>query len=272
MKRYAVLVCIIAVALALVTGSIAYFTDTVESNDNVIAAGNLDIVLHETERKMDADGKFTAELQTYSQHKAIYPSTINGEILKNAENRIAVEGVAAPLYNGPAAGFVDKIVTVENDGSLMAAIRTLIAVPAAYDQQDQLIPWLHMDRLEDETVWAWEGPYRGEIDGSNYAVYAATYQQPLQPDQVTPPSLLGFYMDGKVNNNDHAYTYKAEDGTEYELMDIDQDIDIRVFVEAAQGNPDVFATPLEALNTTFGVIAETENEVMVLKHNPWVKK
>ena len=94
MKRYAVLVCIIAVALALVTGSIAHFTDTVESNDNVIAAGNLDIVLHETERKMDADGKFTAEFQTYSQHKAVYPSTINGEILKNAENRIAVEGVA----------------------------------------------------------------------------------------------------------------------------------------------------------------------------------
>jgi len=87
MKKYAVLVCIIAVALALVTGSIAYFTDTVESNDNVIAAGNLDILLHEAERKTDADGKFTGELQPYSQDKPIYPSTISEDMLKNAENQ-----------------------------------------------------------------------------------------------------------------------------------------------------------------------------------------
>lgn len=296
MKKFTIVCCVLLVAAALVTGSIAYFTDSVESNQNVIAAGTLDIEQHEFERKK-AEGKFVQDettgeyaLQVYTQHQTVYPSGLTNEDIALAANRQACKVDYVPanetasvykaissLYCGITPGYIDKIVAVENVGTLNCCLRTFVAVPACYDG-DARCEWLHLDFNAEGAAddagqiapyWQVEGPYRGEIKGVAHDIYVLTYQQHLAPGAYAPPSLLGFTMDQNVGNDGQLLVYK-KNGQKLPIVSTQTGFEIQVKSEASQAI--VFDSVQQALNTTFKPVTETVDGVTRLIYHPWMEQ
>lgn len=247
MKKYIMICCVALVAAAMVTGSIAYFTDSVETK-NVIASGNIDIRQHEYERKMQ-DGAYTDQLQPYTQAKEIFPCGLTAE---SPRGNILVDGHEVAMYDGTVPGFIDKIVNVENTGKNLAYVRTFVAVPAQNGEE-----WLHMDKSADAN-WVWSDQVIAdqEIDGLLYDIHMATYQKQLNPGDVTSPAILGFYLDGGVGNKDAKLTFNGKT-----VLDTQKPLTILVFSEGSQAHSDIFPDSDTALNTTFGQFE--------MGHHPW---
>ena len=75
MKKKSILMAAIAVmlvAVLVVGGTLAYFTDT-KSATNTFTVGNVGIELLEQQRKLNADGNKTTELEAFQQNQQLYP-------------------------------------------------------------------------------------------------------------------------------------------------------------------------------------------------------
>ena len=176
-----------------------------------------------------------------------------------------VNGYKANLYSSGINNFVDKIVTVENVGQNHAAVRTYVAVPTRSSAS-----WLHLDKNTDaNSGWTWHDEVirNQTIDNETYDIYVATYIKPLAPGEITPPSLLGFYLDDKFTNKNDRYIFTSGNTT-YDLG-TDPTLHILVASEATQaigftGSEDpmnkVFDNAYDALDTVFGKPGE---------HHPW---
>lgn len=201
MKRALVLCLAIIVSLIAVTGSIAYFTDSIDTS-NVVASGNLHILQHEYERAKDAAGNVT--LQEYTQDQTLYPCVMGAA----TREEVAVGDYKVLMYDATVSNFVDKIVVAENTGKNISYVRTFVAVPAYKNSADESVKWLHLDTNSSDG-WVWcDTPIAGQlIDGASYDIYYATNTNQLNPGETTAPSLLGFYLDPKVNHNGTNYIY-----------------------------------------------------------------
>lgn len=260
MKKIAIVCCMLLVAAALVTGSIAFFTDSVESNQNVVAAGTLDIEQHEYE---DVNRE-TAALTAWDEEGShpVYPSSIRAEDMDEEDERILLEINEADvkLFDKHVPGFVDKVVNVENVGTLIAYVRTFIAVPVCVTEDAQY-EWLHLDLNREG--WEWSAPFTAKIGEKDHMIYEGIYTAQLLPGKFTTPSLLGFYMNGSVGNDGSILVYKAADGKKYPLMDMAKEkLEILVKSEASQAI--VFDNSVHALTVTF----EGEG---IENYHPWMK-
>lgn len=253
MKKYLMLALTAVILLTAVSGSIAFFTDSI-STTNVIASGNLDIQQHEYERKKNADGTYT--LQTYTQKQMVYP------VVQSSTERVGVtvNGTEVQMFGAGMRNFVDKIVTVDNVGSLPVYVRTYVAVPTKGGSE-----WIHLDQNTGGWTWSTETIKDVEIGGETYNIHFATYAKPLMSGETTPPSLLGFYLDSQFTNKGGSYYY---DGVN---LGADPELTILVASEATQaigykGDEDplnkVFTDANHALNTVF----EPKNST---PHHPW---
>ena len=246
MKKMIMLGCIMLAVLAAVTGSVAFFTDSVESANNVITAGNIDIMQHEYERVQE-NGMFTGAVQAYTQEKDIYPCMITAN---SSRREITVDGAAVQMYDETVPGFVDKIVNAENVGRNIAYVRIFVAIPAQGGEA-----WLHMDKNPDVN-WVWSDFVIENqlINGQAYDLHMATYEKQLQPGEFTSPAILGFYLDGEVDHDKGHLTYQGDS-----VFDMQQELSILVCTEASQAI--VFADAADGLNTTFGEFEKG--------HHPW---
>ena len=239
MKRAIVLCLALIVSFFAVTGSIAYFTDNITTT-NVVEAGNLHILQHEYER----DGK--GGLRDYTQKQAIFPAV---QKTTATQETVTVNGTPYVTNHDAMNGFVDKIVVAENGGTLDAYVRTFVAVPAYKDAKGASVTWIHLDK--NETDWVWGGPFQADIGGVTYDVWYATGTTLLIPGAVSAPSLLGYYLDSRVNHNGTNYTL---DGTD---LGADSSLTILVATEAAQAIPTGIGENTsrlgaeESLNTTY---------------------
>lgn len=165
-----VLICLAFLSvLGILTGTFAYFTDTIETKA-VIASGELSVLQHEYEYAQDG-----STLQPYTQNQVIYP------------------GVK-----------VDKIVTVENVGKNMAYVRTFVAVPTAGNGKTLAA----LEKGTDPN-WVWcETPFTGiEIDQVPYDIFYATYTIQLAPGSTTPPCMTGFTVSPQLTQMGGQYVY-----------------------------------------------------------------
>lgn len=255
MKKYLMLALTAVILLTAVSGSIAFFTDSI-STTNVIASGNLDIQQHEYERKKNADGTYT--LQTYTQKQMVYP------VVKSSTERVGVtvNGAEVQMYGAGMRNFVDKIVTVNNVGSLPVYVRTYVAVPTKGGSE-----WIHLDQNKSTDGWDWSAASINnvEIGGETYNIHFATYTKPLMAGETTPPSLLGFYLNSQFTNKGGSYYFKDVN------LGADPELTILVASEATQaigykGDEDplnkVFTDANHALNTVFA-LEDAE------QHHPW---
>jgi len=233
MKRFLVL-CLAALACyAAVTGTVAYFTDSVETTGEV-ASGNLHVIQHEYER----DGN---SVKAFQQEKPLYPAV--GAPSKNT--KITVSGHEVMIEDG-LRNYVDKIVTAENKGSLNMFVRTYIAVPS-FSEEVSKEPWITLDinkqkyTVENEEYgWSELGNAifsHEEIDGHPYDIYMTTYSGLIEPNGTTPPSLLGFYMNSHVTNDGDGLVFTDTDGTTYDLGNGDN---MKILVASVASQATVF--------------------------------
>ena len=100
-KILALSLCVVMLAIAIVGGTLAYFTDT-DQKTNTFTVGNVKIELIEQQRGMK-DGE--KSLVPFEQNKKLYP--IVGSAQGDQDE-----------FNMPIAkNYVDKIVTIKNTGS-----------------------------------------------------------------------------------------------------------------------------------------------------------
>lgn len=212
-------------AIAVVGGTMAYFSDT-DAKNNVFTTGNVDISL----------------VENFEQNSKLLPAT------GSAQN--------GTLQNG-----VTKEVTVKNEGSEDAYVRVHIAIPSILDDGSTTFDAgknvLHFNYSRDsigEGKWNWsktaDAPYEGDwnyyetrINDVNYNVYVVTYGTALKSGEETPEKAMNqVYLDSKVTNEDVAKIKEVLGG---------EGIQIKVVAEGTQAAG--FDNAYEALNTAFGV-------------------
>ena len=216
-------------AVAVVGGSLAYFTDT-DTKDNTFTTGNVDIELIENFGDNNPD---TPE--------KLLPATGSAQ--------------AGTLKNG-----VTKEVSVKNTGSEDAYVRVHIAIPNVLDNGSDTFDAgknvLHFNFAKDsigEGKWDWSKtsgtPYEDDwnyyetsINNVKYNVYVVTYGTALKTGEVTPEKAMHqVYLDSKVTNADVEKINET----------LDKNWKILVVAEGTQAAG--FEDAYSALNTAFGV-------------------
>ncbi|MBQ8508166.1 MAG: hypothetical protein IJ466_12150 [Clostridia bacterium] len=299
MKRVIVLCVAVAVMVTvIVTGSVAYFTDSVAATGNMIRSGSLDIVQYEMERGTGGT------LVDFSQDKALLPSVSTSEsdsVTVNAQLKLGgndvdknISNVSFVMEKGNPQNYVDKIVCVENTGTLPTYVRTFVAVPTNYVGGVKT-EWIHLDFNADPnsgwTLLKEDGTTPNiipnqEIDGVIYDIYVATSTRSLaagtkEKPSISNPSLVGFYMDSRVSNENGNFVYINGDNRTILWPTSNQSIEILVKTEAAQANyfDEFVETAAEgspyhgrnaaflALETTFALDA---NNQVIENYHPWL--
>lgn len=216
-------------AVAVVGGSLAYFTDT-DAKDNTFTTGNVKIELIENFGDNDP-----------TTPEKLLPATGSAQ-----------EGT---LENG-----ITKEVTVKNTGSEDAYVRVHIAIPNVLDNGSDTFDAgknvLHFNFAKDsigEGKWDWSKTsgtpydddwnyYETSINNVKYNVYVVTYGTALKTGEVTPEKAMHqVYLDSKVTNADVEKINET----------LDKNWKILVVAEGTQAAG--FEDAYSALNTAFGV-------------------
>ena len=216
------------IAIMVVGGTLAWFTDEDQAT-NVFTIGSVEILQHEQQYVVDANGDKTTELEAFENDKVLLP-------IVNTANPAADDN------------YQDKIVTVENVGKNDAYVQTYVAVPAALD-----VGLLILDDT-NATANGWVKSYvaQAQINGLAYNIYKYVYTGTLAPTVTTGALLEGVYIhqatDLEVYNNADGSqnAYFVWDGAEIRDIDVAQNtVDVLVATQAIQA--DGFADQASAL-------------------------
>lgn len=230
MKKKILSMCLVValLAIAIVGGTLAYFTDT-DAQKNTFTTGNVAIDLWEDFGDNDSEGI-----------EKLLPATGSAQ-------------------DGSIKNYVTKKVYVTNTGSEAAYVRVHIAIPSILDDAqptfDASKNVLHFNWLSGTQVdgkWNWTDSvdtntgasnwnfYKTTIDGKNYNVYVVTYETALAKDGETESAIHQVYLDSKTTNEDIT-KINAELGEKW-----------YIYVAAEGAQAEGFANAYEALNTAFG--------------------
>ena len=265
MKKKSILMAAIAVmlvAVLVVGGTLAYFTDT-KSADNTFTVGNVKINLLEQQRKLDAAGNKTTELEAFKQGQQLYP------IVGSAQGEKDTLGMPT------AKNYVDKMVTIKNTGTEKAYIRAYFAIPSALDDGYETfnagMNVLHFNfgnKVENGVVTStegneWQWTHGGKwnyfettmADGIKYNVYYADYYQALDAGATTEQLIQGVYLDKTFDmkgNVPYAFgkDFKVDEGWDW------NNVSCPVFAVAVQAAG--FDSASAAMDAAFGA-----------NYNPW---
>ena len=182
-KILAMSLCVVMLAIAIVGGTLAYFTDT-KTATNTFTVGGVKIELIEQQRKVDENGDKTTELETFEQDQVLMP--IVG----------AAQGDKDAIGQPVAKNYVDKIVTIKNTGKSDAWVRAYFAIPSALDDGfdegfNASLNVLHFNfgnangasTYNNQWLWGSEAKpqhsgwnyFETKINGVDYNVYYADY-------------------------------------------------------------------------------------------------
>lgn len=228
-KKILTLALVIALlAIVMVGGSLAWFTDTDEAV-NTFTVGSIKIVQHEKEHN-DA-----GELVDFTPDKVLLP-------IVNIDNPADDDN------------YEEKIVTVENTGKNDAYIRTWIAVPKALDN------YLVLDTNSTSWTEQWAWP-TGTVDGVEYVAHCYVYSGALASGATTAEAVLnGVYLKAPVDVKDNPAT--AEEDYQFCLPDgnggytysgfvLTDNTKVNVLVVTQAVQVEGFANAQEALNAAF---------------------
>ena len=199
-KITAISLCVALLAIAIVGASLAYFTD---NETNTFTVGNVDIDLIEQQRGKEG-------LESFQQNKKLYP------IVGSAQGEKDQYGM--PI----AKNYVDKVVTVKNEGSEKAYIRAYFAIPSALDNGyesfnagQNILHFNFGNKVENDTItstegkeWIWKHGDKWNYfettmdDGIKYNVYYADYYQAVDAGATTEQFVQGVYLDKSFDRKD----------------------------------------------------------------------
>ena len=234
-KILAMCLCVAMLAIAIVGGTLAYFTDT-DAETNVFTTGNVDIDLIEV-----FDDENAKLMPGIDITKEIY---VKNEGTETAYVRVHM-AIPSMLDSG------------SEDQPQFAAYNNTLHwnFTAASVQEGKWSQLQNSEQVGPNAAYPnWPGNggtynmYQQEIYGILYNVYVITYETALGAGETTPENAISkVYLDAKVTNED--MTKILEELTE-----------IKILVVAEGGQVDGFTDPYEALNTQFGVPGT---------YNPW---
>lgn len=233
-KILAFTLCAAMLAIAVVGGTLAYFTDT-DAQVNTFTSGNVAIDLFED---FGDNSSGIAKL---------LPATGSAQ--------------AGTLKNG-----IEKEIFVENTGSEDAYVRVHIAIPSilddgnpSFDASNNVLHWNFANGTYGDAKWNWTATantagydakdwnsYTTTIDGISYNVYVTTYETKLKSGDVTVDAIHQVYLDSKVTNEDITMIKEALGDNWY------------IYVAAEGAQAEGFNDAYEALNTAFGDPSDTE--------------
>ncbi|MBQ8288415.1 MAG: hypothetical protein IJX76_06555 [Clostridia bacterium] len=196
-KKILVVLSILLIAAMAITGTMAYLTDE-QSDVNVMTVGNVKIQQLEYER--DENGN----LREFTQDKPIVPAVYDGDSLPWSNGLYvwdSIDGVPAGAGNQlfvDGANAVDKFVFVRNTGKTDAYYRTVIAIECPEGLDPDMI---HIN-VNGNTRFTWSNVGYTTIDGVQYFVKEALYNEILTPGETSRPSLLQVYLDKAATNED----------------------------------------------------------------------
>ena len=261
MKKKILSLCLVLAlaAVAIVGGTLAYFTDT-DSEDNTFTTANVKIDLIEKQRNEDGTA-----LEDFKDGKVLMP------IVGSAQGDKDKFGM--PI----AKNYVDKIVTIQNL-AVDAWVRLYYAVPQALDNKaDDSMDIIHMNlgnrymadgtwTAENNTNADWTANMGAEtfltettIDGIAYNVYYMDYNKILTEGEETGSAfMVGLYMDKNVNydNDTSEYTITRNGETSEINFDFSKGVTIPVYAVGVQAAG--FTDADTAVNEAFGA-----------NFNPW---
>lgn len=187
-KIVAFMLVISMLAIALIGGTLAYFTDF-DAAKNVMTMGNVDIEQIELERGPEGS------LIPFTQDKFVFPAV--GEA-KWEDEAIEVGGGVQKVFD--VENVIDKFVYVKNTGANDVYVRTIVAIEAPnYDPNDLI--HVNVNNTDGVTMTDWAAV---EIDGVQYVYSVFTYTKALAPDAETPVSLAQVYLDPVTTKADAA--------------------------------------------------------------------
>lgn len=265
-RKWMLLVALVLSVAMATTGTLAYLTDT-DADVNVMTLGKVEIVQNEQQRVIGADGLQTDELEEFEQGKPLMPYTVRDP--EPEANTVKV-GEYEVKRNRTYNNYIDKIVSVTNTGKSDAYVRTLVAIPTGgSDWEPNPVKaadvWLHWNTVADmdkywHSVYTNEDNYSAvlaEINGQGYYVWEFTHKEALTANETTFPTLLGCFMDMRVNHDDTGYYMDMNSNglcdtgdKRMEDLKVGETVEILVLSQAVQA--DGFSDPQIALDTAFG--------------------
>ena len=257
MKKIIAWLLVVALTIAISVGAtLAYLTDT-DEDVNVMTLGKVKIDQLEYERVDDETANEKAEVQEFHDNKPLLPAVtekgfdyIPGDSYVDWE-QIGKDGYTSDIWD-PAKinNELDKMVFVKNKGSYDAYVRTVFGFEANGFTEAEFKELVHLNLNDQDWTWEWTGIQ--DVNGTNYFVVTATYQDIIAPGAITPISLSQVALDSKATNE-----HIAGFGDTYQIL---------VKTQAVQA--DGFDSPAAALNEAFGTIPTENGDYPFVDDNP----
>lgn len=251
MKKKLVAMCMVVClsAIAIVGGTMAYFTDTDEETNTFTAGGvKIDLI----EQQVNEAG---TELEKFEQGQVLMP------IVGSAQGE--KDDFGQPV----AENYVDKIVTVKNEGKSDAYVRAYFAIPSALDDGYETFNAganiLHFNFGNEDGVstygvqWNWEHDgkwnyFETTIGGVAYNVYFADYHRALPAGTTTEQFVSGVYLDKSFDQQDDGYYAFGKKVDLSGLIDNDGELTVKCPVKAVAVQAAGFDSVDEAVKAAFG--------------------
>ena len=216
-------------AVAVVGGSLAYFTDEDET-ENTFAVGNVNISMIEQQRNEQNPDM----LSPYVDGSTLIPVVENEKespVITNGDND-ETNDVALPS-EANYANYIDKIVRVSNTGKSQAYVRAFIAIPSSIDAIT-LNGGLHLSLGESESWEELKSEGTATINGIEYNVYSRINSEVVESWTTTAPAYSGIYLDKDVDSDENGNLIINGNTVGRSTYTVEGKVVIPVFAQAIQ--------------------------------------
>ena len=232
-RSVAFLTATVACCVALIGGTLAYFTDT-DGKKNTMTMGNVDIVQNE----QNADGS------EFKQDQHLAPGVYEGTPVSGGLSNPSQEDIDA----GNIGNMITKKISVTNEGSMDVYARTIVAfehtLGASGDGSDGIAWKLHTVYNNEIGYEAFPGKAIDcvQIGDQYYSIVVFTYPKAIKAGTTSPVSLMSVFLDSSTTQEDVEGV-----GDTYEILALSQAVQVDGFNDAQT-----------ALDTAFGDVSEMD--------------
>ena len=224
-------------SILIVGSSLAYLKDTDEVK-NVMTAGNVKISISEKDR-MGAEFENGQKLLP-----AVYPS---GEGTLSQDGKATLkDGKEYGIWDKSVNNEIDKFITVTNEGTEDAYIRTVVLMENTEDNAIcEKVHVLWCDTDGQNGVWVEKDGVREtvEIDGVKYSIAVCTYKTALGAGKISAPSMMQMYLDPTATNEWYDLVKDEQGVAQFNVLVLSQGVQTFGFDDAQT-----------ALDSAFGAV------------------
>lgn len=193
MKKFLLLVCsLVAIGCVLYHSGFFKF---LQSGGTFTEAARVEVSQTEYSRSPSGDSlqKFRSTAVLFPDEKAYQGSPFLEQLA--AYRWPLKEDETIYLWQNGITRAVDKIVTAENHGNVPVYVRIVFA----FEKLEGTV-WKNVCTTGSKDGMVYHGSVN--IHGSPFDLYSYTYDQPLQPEESTLPSLLQVVLDRDITESD----------------------------------------------------------------------